>query len=156
MVYGPESPGWTTRLTVWARNGHLPLIEGGRGTAYPIYIDNLIDLLILCMVHPAAAGETFNAVDDGPVTLGKFLGAYMAMVPTRRAIRLPGWLFSVLAGLVDPLIPGIKLTYVASQMRGRGMVLNSRAKECLGWLPSVSLADGMRRSEAWLRSREIL
>jgi nucleoside-diphosphate-sugar epimerase len=156
MVYGPGSPGGTKRLAKWAKRGQLPLVDGGRGTAYPVYIDNLIDLLLLCAVHPAAAGETFNAVDDGPVTLGEFLGAYMTMVPTDRAIRLPGWLVQGLAAVIDPLTPGVRLTYVASQMRGRGVVVNTHAKRQLGWQPKVSLAEGLQRSEEWLRAQGIL
>ena len=156
MVYGPESLGWTTRMATWARRGWCPLVDGGCGMAYPIYIDNLVDLLILCTTHPGAVGGTFNAVDDGPVTLGEFLGAYMAMVPTRRAIVIPGWLLAGFAALFDPFVPSIKLTYVANQMRGRGLVANQRAKQVLGWSPQVTFTEGMRRSELWLRSQGIL
>jgi nucleoside-diphosphate-sugar epimerase len=156
MVYGPGSPGWTVRIARWAKAGRLPLIDGGRGTAYPIYITNLIDLLVLCVTHPAAIGQTFNAVDDGPVTLAAFLGAYMRMVPTDRAIRLPGWLVSAAARTMDALTPGQGYSYLASQLRGRGQVLNHRAKELVGWQPRISLEEGLRCSEQWLRDEGLL
>lgn len=156
MVYGPESGGWTVRIARWAQAGRLPLVDGGRGAAYPIYIDNLIDLLLLCATHPAAEGQTFNAVDDGPVTLGEFFGGYMQMIPTERAIRLPGWPLQIAAALIDPFTPELNYRYVVNQMRGRGQVLNLHAKERLGWQPRVSLQEGLRRSEIWLRDQGIL
>jgi nucleoside-diphosphate-sugar epimerase len=156
MVYGPGSPGWTVRLARLARRGQIPLIDGGRGTAYPIYIDNLIDLLLACATHPAAIGETFNGVDDGPVTMADFPGGYMAMIPTRRAIRLPGWLVKSAAAMANPFLPNAGLPYLANQLSGRGVVSNQKAKEMLGWSPQVSLKDGLSNSEAWLRETDIL
>ncbi len=156
MVYGPGSPGWTRRIAKWARQGYIPLIDGGQGTAFPIYIDNLIDLLLLCAIHPQAVGETFNAVDDGPVTLADFLGAYMGMAHTNRAIRLPGWLAKAVATVVDPFVRRYKLTYVVGQMCARATISNQKAKDLLSWSPQVGLQEGLRRSEAWLRSEGIL
>lgn len=151
MVYGPGSPGWTVRIARWAKKGRLPLVDGGRGTAYPIYITNLIDLLLLCATHPAAIGQTFNAVDDGPVTLAEFLGGYMQMIPSERAVRLPGWLLGAAAMIADMFLPGQGYRYLANQLRGRGQVSNRRAKDLLGWQPNVSLSEGLQHSEKWLR-----
>jgi 2-alkyl-3-oxoalkanoate reductase len=156
MVYGPGSPGWTKRIARWAKNGTIPLIDQGRGTAYPVYIDNLIDMLIMCAVRKEAHQQIFNAVDDGPVTLGEFLGAYMQMIPTQRAIRAPGWLLSGIGIVANSFSRGLNLNYIASQMRGRGCVLNQKAKDLLGWEPRIGLAEGMRNSEAWLRAEGIL
>ncbi|MBN1310449.1 MAG: SDR family NAD(P)-dependent oxidoreductase [Anaerolineae bacterium] len=156
MVYGPGSPGWTIRLAKWAKKGWLPIIDGGRGTAYPVYIDNLVDMLVTCATHPAAVGEIFNGTDDGPVTMGEFLGAYMEMVPTDRAIRLPGWALKGLAAVATPFFPEAKLSHYANQLCGRGLISNQKAKDQLGWSPKVSLKEGVARSEAWLRETGIL
>lgn len=155
MVYGPGSSGWTRRIALWAKRGRIPWIEGGQGSAFPCYIDNLIDLLLLCAIHTNAVGEIFNGVDDGPVTLAEFLGGYMQMVPTTRAIRLPCWLVHVAARVADPFVP-LKLPYVVSQMCGKGQVTNQKAKDLLGWSPEVSLEEGLRLSEQWLRAEGIL
>lgn len=156
MVYGPGSPGWTVRLAEWAKKGWTPIVNGGTGTAYPIYIDDLIDLLVLAAVHPAAPGGTFNAVDNGPVTFAEFLGAYMRMAGTRRALRLPGWAVRGAAALADPFVRGRSLTYLADQLIGRGEVGNRRAKDVLGWGPNTPLAEGLARAEAWLHRQGFL
>lgn len=151
MVYGPGSPGWTLRIFRLAQRGILPVVDGGQGTAYPIYIDNLIDLLIRCITHPAAPGQVFNAVDDGPVSLRQFFWPYVQMAARHRMVNISGRLATAAAAAFDPFVPGISLRYVANQVQGHGQVLNRKAKVLLGWAPQVALEEGMARSEAWLR-----
>jgi nucleoside-diphosphate-sugar epimerase len=38
----------------------------------------------------------------------------------------------------------------------RAVFPNTRAREELGWEPRVDLAEGMRRTEAWLRAQGLL
>jgi len=156
MVYGPASPGWSIRFARWAKQGIMPLVDNGNGIAYPIYIDNLIDLLVLCAISPSAANEIYNAVDDGPVTMAQFLGGYMSMIPTKRCIRMPGRLVQISARWASPLSPGLNLNYVASQLIGTGKVSNQKAKTRLSWTPHVSLDEGLRRTERWLREQGYL
>lgn len=152
MVYGPESPGWSVRIARWAQRGTIPLLGGGAGTVYPVYIDNLIDLLILAAVHPAAAGETFNGVDEGTVTMAQFMGAYMTMAGTTRALRLPCWAGRAAATLADPFVRSYSLRYIVAQMCGRGRIGSEHAKNLLGWQPAVGFDEAMARTEAWLRA----
>lgn len=156
MVYGPGSPTWSVRLARWAKKGRMPLLSGGGASAFPIYIDNLLDLLALAATHPAAPGETFNAVDDGPVTMREFLGAYMRMVPTNRAIRVPCWLARPAAFFAEPFFKRYRVAYIVSQLCEGGQIGNRKAKDLLGWEPRVPLDEGLRRSEAWLRAEGIL
>jgi len=156
MVYGPRSRAWAVRLGRWAKQGRMPLINGGQGTCYPVFVDNLVDLLMLCAVHPAAHGEAFNGVDDGPVSLREFLGAFMEMIPTDRAVRLPGWIARIGAAALNPFVPDYNLNYIADQMMGRGQILNWKAKELLGWELKVSMQEGLKITEDWLKSTGIL
>lgn len=156
MVYGPGSPGWALRPARWAKRGITPLLGGGEGTAYPVYVDDLIALLILAAAHPAATGGVFNAVHPDRVTLADFLGGYMRMIPTRRALRPPCWLAKPAAALADPFLRRYRLAYLISMMCGRGVIPAERAIEVLGWQPAVPLAEGLRRTESWLREEGIL
>lgn len=156
MVYGPKSPAWATRLANWAKRGITPLIADGQGVAYPVYIDNLVDLIIISLTNPAASQETFNGVDDGPVTLKQFLGGFMAMARTERALRVPAWIARTAAVTVNPVVPTRNVPYLIDQMLGTGRILNDKPKQLLGWQPKIDLAEGLKRTEDWLRAEGLL
>ncbi|GAB4469844.1 MAG: NAD-dependent epimerase/dehydratase family protein [Anaerolineae bacterium] len=156
MVYGPGSRLWTASPARLARRGLLPLVDDGEAATHPIYIDDLIDLLLLCATAERAIGGIYNAVDDGPITMRDFPGGYIAMIPTTRALWLPGWMVHAALRLANPLVAAHNLSYVADRMTGKGRVSNERAWAELGWRPTISLAEGLRRSHAWLRTEGIL
>jgi nucleoside-diphosphate-sugar epimerase len=49
-----------------------------------------------------------------------------------------------------PFAPPDTLKFLTGQCR----YSNDKAKRLLGWSPRLSLAEGMRRTEAWLRDGE--
>jgi nucleoside-diphosphate-sugar epimerase len=132
------------------------LLDRGQGTAYPIYIDDLVELLTLTATHPDAEGKTFNAVHPDPVTLADFLGGYMPMIPTQRALRLPCWLARAAAALVDPFVRHYRVAYLINMMCGCGIIPADRAICVLGWHPTVPLDEGLRHIEVWLHEEGIL
>lgn len=63
MVYGPNSPTWTLGALAKVQ-GRRPVIFGdGRGHAFPTFIDNLVDALLLAGSSPKAPGQAFNICD---------------------------------------------------------------------------------------------
>jgi nucleoside-diphosphate-sugar epimerase len=68
IVYGPRAPYWSASLAndILARRAYL--IEGGNGICNTIFIDNLVEAMILCATHPAASGKTFLIKDAERVT----------------------------------------------------------------------------------------
>jgi nucleoside-diphosphate-sugar epimerase len=155
QVYGPGSAHWTIRLALAAKRGELPLFSGGRGAAHPIYVDDLVTLLLLCAVHPNATGQVFNGVGDGATTWADFFGGYMQMILTRRALRLPCWMAHTATVIANPFTRN-NLPYLIDHLCGQGRISNRKAKELLGWTPHISLEEGLARCEAWLRAEGIL
>ncbi len=52
LVYGPRAQSWTINMIKFVCKG-VPVIFGdGKGHAYPIFIDNLVDGMLLTAVHP--------------------------------------------------------------------------------------------------------
>jgi nucleoside-diphosphate-sugar epimerase len=156
QVYGLGSPQFTLRPLETMRKGRLFLIDGGRHMCKPIYIDNLVDGLILCAQHPMAPGEAFNLTDGEPVPWRDFLGAYGTMlgrsslpsIPYAVAIALAS-LFEVRATLLGK---GASLNRrVVRSLSSDNSFSNRKARRMLGWEPKVDLQEGMRRTEAWLR-----
>ncbi len=109
IVYGPHDD-WVTGALETVRTGAV-LAEGGIGTLNQIYIDNLVDVILLAMREPAAKGETFLAVDDDHVTWRQFyrdVGSILAEHPpfqelSRREIRLRKRANTVRDSVVPPV-----------------------------------------------------
>ncbi len=150
MVYGPRSGTWTIGMLRNVQKRVPVVIGGGTGFAFPIYIDNLVDLLVRCLVDEAAVGQAFNACDTS-VTWKDFFGFYSRMsdIPLR---GMPLWLAKVLVVANRYLPLGLPLDDHRLAYVQRKVVFDSTsAREQLGWTPAVTLEEGMARSEAWLR-----
>jgi nucleoside-diphosphate-sugar epimerase len=79
IIYGPYGVYWTARIVKEIQDGAV-LVNGGGGAANLIYVDNLIDAVLLAIENDAADGEAFNAVDDDHMTWGRVYGAYAKMI----------------------------------------------------------------------------
>lgn len=71
-VYGPEGKTYTTLPGELARAGHFAWVNEGTGTVNHIYIDNLIDAILLTASRAEAHGKAFIA-SDGWCTWREFL-----------------------------------------------------------------------------------
>lgn len=155
LVYGPRSGAWTVRMNQLAKQ--LPFIPNlGSATTHPIYIDDLIDLMLNMATHPAALGNAFNASADPPVTWNEFLGHIARIAGNPRRAPLP---IGLLKRLARPLDAALQLTGDPQDVYGMLSMLSNytvyctdKATRLLGWRPRVSLADGMTAAEKWLRS----
>ncbi|MGD8857950.1 MAG: NAD(P)-dependent oxidoreductase [Chloroflexota bacterium] len=150
MVFGPRGRSWTINLFKLVKRG-LPVIFGdGDGHAHPIYIDNLVDGLILAAGRPEATGQAFNFVDQA-LPWRDFLGYYGAMCG-KKPRRLPLALARVVLTLVKPFIGRTESTEaLLAFYTNKAIYSKTKAEQLLGYRPQVSIEKGMARTEAWLR-----
>jgi nucleoside-diphosphate-sugar epimerase len=154
MVYGPRSESWTVKMLMRVQKRTPTILGDGLGHAHPVYIDNLVDGLVLLGWHPAAVGEAFNFVDEA--TSWRIFFGYYGRMSNRRLVRVPLWLVKGAIGLV-------KLAGKSpSQTIGMDSDLlrfytatheydGTKAKELLGYEPRYSLNAGMAETEKWLK-----
>lgn len=160
MIYGPRSGAWTLLLFRLARLKPTPFLGDGGGNPAPIYIDDLIDLMLLMAEHPAAENETFNAVNDPSPTWREFLGKYSQLAGHQAWLSLPVWAAKLSAPLADLVmtlrgepqdVPAL-IPYVT----GKRTYSMAKARELLGWQPKTSLDEGIRQCAPWLREKGLL
>ena len=73
LVYGPGVKGNFLSLLGWLKS-HIPLPLGAiHNLRSLISIDNLVDLIIICIKHPAAANQTFLVSDDEDLSTTELL-----------------------------------------------------------------------------------
>ncbi len=161
QVYGPGSPQFTLRVLDAVKNGKVILVDGGRHFFKPIYIDNLIDALVLCAKVDEAVGQALNITDGGPVPWREFFMAYGRMVGVTDFPSVPYPLAYAYALFKEGMskLTGKRSSInreVIKTFRSHNSFSNARAREVLGWEPRVDFEEGMRRTEAWLREQGLL
>ncbi|HVE67855.1 MAG TPA: NAD-dependent epimerase/dehydratase family protein [Solirubrobacteraceae bacterium] len=158
-VYGPGSTPWAIRPLAGLRSRRLAVPP--RGVMTPVYIDDLVELIRLALVHPDAAGRAFVGWEGPPVAVRDFFDRYARMAGRRRAPVLPLPVLKVAAAADEGLarLRGRAPTatrWAVSYLARTAAYRASRAQEVLGWRPRVGLDEGMRRTEAWARAEGLL
>ncbi|HJW83058.1 MAG TPA: NAD-dependent epimerase/dehydratase family protein [Anaerolineae bacterium] len=154
QVYGPGGRTWTLRLVSMIRWGLPVLVDGGHGAFHPCYIDNLVDAYVLAVTRPEAVGQAFTIVDG--VTTWRDFTAYYAHMIGRPARSVPAFLprigtYLAVFGSAITRRPPIGTPDMLQFVVGHSRYSHDKAGRLLGWSPRVSLDEGMRRTEVWLR-----
>ena len=140
LVYGPGVKANFCQLMTWLRRGiPLPLraIQNKRSF---IGLDNLVDFILTCSWHPTAANQTF-LVSDGEDLSTPDLIRRMARAMNRPARLLPVPLWALKAGA---LLLG--KGDAVQRLCGNLQVDISKSRTLLGWVPPVSVDEGLRRA----------
>ena len=160
-VYGPRSDPWTLRPVRALRAGTFALPGRGDGVITPVFIDDLVDCLVLALVHPDAGGQAVTAWDGSALTAAAFFAHYARMLGVDTVRCVPAPLLRAAAGGLglaarlrgrEPGVSREALRYITR----RAAYPNDRARELLGWEPRVDLAQGMLITERWLRDEGLL
>ncbi|HEY1352523.1 MAG TPA: NAD-dependent epimerase/dehydratase family protein [Ktedonobacteraceae bacterium] len=161
LVYGPGDLHLLGLFSAIKR-GVFRVIGGGRTLLHPIYIDDLTRALLLCAQHPRASARCYNLAGEHPVSV-RALAANIARTLDRSlpAGSLPLWLAHLAADLCS-LLPGLRgegapLTHSRVAFLTHSRIYDTRrARSELGFEPSLSLAEGLRRTTRWYREQGYL
>lgn len=139
LVYGPSVKGNFASMIKLVQKG-LPLPLGAiHNKRSLVGIDNLVDLIIRCIDHPAAANQTFLASDGVDLSTTELLRSVVkAMGKPSRLVPVPASLLQTGAGLL-----GKKA--MAQRLLGSLQVDISKTREVLGWEPPYTVEEGLRR-----------
>jgi nucleoside-diphosphate-sugar epimerase len=139
LVYGPGVKGnFASMIKLVAKGLPLPLgaIHNQRSL---VAVDNLVDLIITCIDHPAAANQVFLAGDGQDMSTTELLrGVARAMGKPSRLIPVPASLL-----MLGATVLGKKA--MAQRLLGSLQVDISKARNLLGWEPPVSVDEGLKR-----------
>jgi nucleoside-diphosphate-sugar epimerase len=160
-VYGPHGTQWILRPLEMARAGQLAVPGKGDGVMLPVFIEDLVDAVLLGLER-GEPGETYTVWDEqNPVSFEQHFNRIAAMVGGREARRLPRPLLAAVGATQEriaaargspPTLTARAITFVDR----RGTVSTAKARERLGWEPRVPYDEGMRRTEEWLRAEGLV
>jgi nucleoside-diphosphate-sugar epimerase len=160
-VYGPGSRPWTILPLEIIEANRFALPAMGRGIFSPVYVDDLVTGLTLAAERPEAVGQVFTLTGGVGVTCDEFFSHYYRMIGKRGPVRLPTPIALAGASVAGALarvrgerseVNSVSMLYLAR----RGTYSIEKARRLLGYEPAVTLDEGMRRTEAWLREQGLL
>ncbi|WP_420550179.1 UDP-glucose 4-epimerase family protein [Litorivicinus lipolyticus] len=139
LVYGPQVKGnFASMIKLVEKGFPLPLgsIQNQRSL---VALDNLVDLIITCIDHPAAANQVFLAGDGRDLSTTELLHSVAkAAGKSSRLIPVPCSFLMFAATLIGKQA-------VAQRLLGSLQVDISKARDLLGWEPPISVEEGLRR-----------
>lgn len=139
LVYGLGVKGNFASMIKLIEKG-LPLPLGAiRNKRSLVAVDNLVDLIITCIDHPAAANQIFLAGDGYDLSTTELLrGVAEAMGKPARLVPVP-------AGVLKLAATALGKKAMADRLLSSLQVDISKAQQLLGWQPPVSVEEGLRR-----------
>lgn len=148
LVYGPGVKANFHSMMAWLCKGApLPLgaIHNKRSL---VALDNLVDLIVTCIDHPAAANQTFLVSDGNDLSMTQLLrGLAGALNKPARLIPVPAWLIQTAATALGKRA-------VAQRLCDSLQVDITHTCETLGWQPPVSVEQAFKKTaDAFLSDR---
>jgi nucleoside-diphosphate-sugar epimerase len=140
LVYGPNAPG-NFGLLFSAVDKGIPLPLGAiHNQRSLVALENLVDLIVTCIDHPAAANQIFLAGDGEDLSTTELLQRMAkALGKKSRLIPVPVKLLEVGAALLGR-------RDMAQRLCGSLQVDITKARTLLGWNPPISVDEGLRRT----------
>jgi nucleoside-diphosphate-sugar epimerase len=142
LVYGPGvKANFAALMRAVQRGWPLPLgaVHNQRSL---VALDNLVDFIITCITHPQAANQTFLVSDGQDLSTTELVRgmAQSAKVPAR-LLPVPVWALQAGASLLGK-------GDAVQRLCGNLQVDISKSRSLLGWVPPVSVEEGLRRAMA--------
>lgn len=140
LVYGPGVKA-NFRALMRAVELGIPLPLGAVDNRRSLLaLDNLVDFIVTCIHHPAAANETFEVSDGEDLSTAELIRRLAA------AMGRPARLVSVPPSVLRTVGKGLRRRATVERLLGSLLVDSSRARALLGWMPPVSVDEGLSRT----------
>lgn len=142
LIYGPDAPGnFSSLMRAIQRGWPLPLGAVNNSRSF-IGRDNLVDLVLTCVDHPAAAGQTLLASD------GEDLSTTDLLRRTARALGSNVLLLPIPGRLLRAAANAFGKHDLGQRLFGSLQIDISTTRSLLGWQPPVGVDEGLRRAAA--------
>jgi len=140
LVYGPEVKANFLNMMRWLSSG-VPLPLGAvHNKRSLVSLDNLVDLIITCINHPAAANQVFLASDGDDLSTTELLQRLsLSLGKPVRLIPVPVGILRTVAKLLGKYD-------VAQRLIGSLQVDITKTQKLLNWQPPVSVNEALQKT----------
>jgi UDP-glucose 4-epimerase len=141
LVYGPGVKANFATMIRWLSYG-IPLpfgaVDDNRRSL--IGVDNLVDLLVVCIDHPRAPGEIFLASDGEDVSTASLL------IQLSYALGKPSRLWRISPNILSAAAKLLGREDLSKRLLGNLQVNMAKTYNVLGWYPPIDFSEGIRRT----------
>jgi 2-alkyl-3-oxoalkanoate reductase len=161
-IYGPGDPERFFMIYKRVASGTFPMFGNGRTLYHPLYIDNLVDALVLAMDPTRGLGEAYLIADEDYVEIEDLVRRVAkSMGVSVRIPHYPVWPVVVAGHVMETVCRPFKITPPIFPRRVDWFRQNrafsiDKAKRDLGYTAQVPLDEGLRRTYEWYRAERLL
>jgi len=162
-IYGPRDKNTLKIFKVIKKTQIFPLIGGGNNLFQPLYIEDLIKALILCLENPKMSiGETYLVAGKDVLTYRDFiLLSAKALGISVMNIPLSVTIANLLASATETVCHGLNieppLTHSRVEFFSRDQIYTiKKIYKSIGFFPETSIATGLNRMIDWCKTNSLL
>ena len=167
LIWGPRDQHLIPRLLDRARKGQLRQVGDGKNLIDAVYVENAAaaHLLAAGALRPesAACGKAYFVTNGEPVNCWAWINEILKLAgisPVERRLSLPAAYTAgaVLEGLWTLLRRSDEprmTRFLAAQLGTSHYFDITAARRDLGYVPRISMAEGMQRLTSWLRAAAV-
>jgi nucleoside-diphosphate-sugar epimerase len=149
LIYGSGVKGnFVQMLKVLAKGIPLPLASVCNRRSM-VYVENLVDALIACATHPAAAGQTYLVSDGEDIStpdllhrLGEAMGYPARLFPCPTPLLKLAGRMTGKSNQVDRLLGSLQVD-------------SGKIRRELNWTPPFTLQQGLQATAEWYRNTNL-
>jgi nucleoside-diphosphate-sugar epimerase len=161
-IFGPGDRVNFARMADRLRAGKAIIIGSGRNALPFVYVSDAVEGMILAGFQDAAVGQAYNLSNDQPLTQEQMWHAIAKEISTKPPrLRVPYYALYALAFAGEmavrsdhpqcqPLITRLGVKMFGTDNRH----VIARARRELGYVPRVSVREGVRLAASWYLHRE--
>jgi nucleoside-diphosphate-sugar epimerase len=141
LVYGPGvKANYKSLMNALWRRWPLPLAAANSNRRSLVYLGNLVDLLAVCLEHPAAVGRTFLVSD------GEDLSTEELLQRQGQALRRPPKLWNWSPNFIQSGLRLLGREAVYDRLFGSLQVNIDETRKALDWKPPFSVEEGLAKT----------
>lgn len=158
FVFGPRDKKLIPRILDNLNKNKFMFVGNGKNKIDVVYIDNLIDAILLAGKNPSCISQTYNVTNDSGMNLEDFIfkitDIWQIRRPSKHVPRPVAYLVCSMLGTWASIIKSKKPPYI-TKTRIKFLSLNldfdvSKMRRELGYSPTVDIEEGLRRTKQWL------
>ncbi|AKH20837.1 UDP-glucose 4-epimerase family protein [Sedimenticola thiotaurini] len=148
LVYGPGVKANFLSMMRWLYRG-VPLPLGAICNRRSLVaLENLVDLIVTCIDHPAAGNQVFLVSDGEDLSTTELLRRMgLALGKPARLLAVPGWMLEAGGMLMGKRV-------LSQRLCGSLQVNIDKTCELLNWMPPVSVEEALKKTANDFLSRQ--